>query len=134
VSRSGQAPVSPSARQPRGHGAVRRRRRRRRHRPGLWWPSLLVPVVVAAIVVTVVEHPAKPSAVTVTEVGHRLLGVRASWDLLSRGPREVCLIELARGRITGAMVPAVRSDGPVSFVAGSAGHPPTVNCASSRGP
>ena len=42
--------------------------------------------------------------------------MRASWDLLSRGPREVCLIELARGRITGAMVPAVRSDGPVSFV------------------
>jgi hypothetical protein len=57
--------------------------------------------------------------VTVTEAGHRLLGVRAGWELLGYGPRRAVRIQLARGRVTETVLPAPDTTGPVSFVAGS---------------
>lgn len=54
-------------------------------------------------------------AVTVTEVGHPLAGITASWDLYARGTGAMLRIELARGRITRTVLPALASSGPVSF-------------------
>jgi hypothetical protein len=56
--------------------------------------------------------------VTVTEAGHRLLGVRAGWELLGYGPRRAVRVQLARGRVTQTVVPVLASTGPFSFVAG----------------
>ena len=79
-------------------------------------------VIVVAAVLTLGRHTTAPaadqSAVTVTEAGHRLLGVRAGWDLLGYGPGRAVRIQLARGRVTQTVLPALDSDGPVSFVAG----------------
>ncbi|MGH3321780.1 MAG: TolB family protein [Streptosporangiaceae bacterium] len=61
---------------------------------------------------------ATSSPVTVTKVGHRLLGVTAGWELFGRGPDEVVRIQLARGRITRTKVPYLDSGGPVSFLVG----------------
>ena len=55
---------------------------------------------------------------TVSEAGHRLLGVRAGWDLLGFGPGRAVRVQLARGRVTQTILPALQSEGPVSFVAG----------------
>jgi hypothetical protein len=100
-------------------------------RPPLnWRPRWLVVIGVALIAValiavaagTVIGHgreaPAASAPVTVVEVGHRLLGVTAGWDLFGRGSRQVVRIQFARGRITRTIVPPVQSTGPVSFVAG----------------
>jgi len=61
---------------------------------------------------------ATQSSVTVTEAGHRLLGVRAGWDLLGYGPDRAVRIQLAAGRVTQTVVPPLVSGNPVSFVAG----------------
>ncbi|MGO9221557.1 MAG: hypothetical protein ACLP5E_27930 [Streptosporangiaceae bacterium] len=66
---------------------------------------------------------AKPAAATqssvrVTEAGHRLLGVRAGWDLLGYGPDRAVRIQPAAGRVTQTVVPPLVSGSPVSFVAG----------------
>ncbi|MDQ2797774.1 MAG: hypothetical protein M3Y06_11535, partial [Actinomycetota bacterium] len=114
-----------------------------------WVPLLVLAAVTAAVIVVIVvqrtsapsalatKHPSRsvissrdssstpgradsPAApVTVTELGHPLLGVRAGWELFARGDGVVIRIEPARGRITRTTVPGLRSDGPVSFVVGS---------------
>jgi hypothetical protein len=58
------------------------------------------------------------AAVVVTRLGHPILGVKASWELLGWGDRAVVRIQLARGRITRTTVPALQSGGPVSFLLG----------------
>ena len=55
---------------------------------------------------------------TVTEAGHRLLGVRAGWQLLGYGPTRAVRIQLARGRVTETVLPALDTSGPVSFLPG----------------
>jgi hypothetical protein len=100
-------------------------RRPPRQRPP-WLPTVLVAAVAlvvagisAALVVTAPGHPRRPSAGPVTDVGHRLLGVRADWELYALGPGVVVRIELARGRVSRTAVPALQSTGLVSFIAGS---------------
>jgi hypothetical protein len=76
-------------------------------------------VIAVAVVGSAAGHARKPSAQAVTEVGHRLLGIRAGWELLGRGPGVGVRIEFARGRVTRTAVPVLQSTGPVSFVAGA---------------
>lgn len=56
--------------------------------------------------------------ITVTELGHPLLGVTGRWELFGRGDGVVVRIQFARGRITKTAVPALHSSGPVFFVVG----------------
>jgi hypothetical protein len=78
--------------------------------------------VVAVVAVVDIGHGKKPPrtrpAVVVSEVGHRLLGVTAGWELFGYGPGGVVRIQFARGRVMRTAVPAVGSTGPVSFVVG----------------
>jgi hypothetical protein len=67
---------------------------------------------------TAAKPAAAQSSVTVTEAGHRLLGVRAGWDLLGYGPDRAVRIQPAAGRVTQTAVPPLVSGSPVSFVAG----------------
>jgi hypothetical protein len=61
------------------------------------------------------------SAVSVTILGHPLLGVRAPWELFGRGPGVVVRIQFARGRITRTAHPPLLSGGPVTFVTDAEG-------------
>lgn len=61
------------------------------------------------------------STVSVTILGHPLLGVRAGWELFGRGPGVVVRIQFARGRITRTFHPALLSGGPVTFVTDAEG-------------
>jgi hypothetical protein len=61
---------------------------------------------------------AAPAAVAVTKLGHRLLGVRAGWQLFALGQQEMVRIQLARGRVTRTQIPLLMSSGPVSLLAG----------------
>jgi hypothetical protein len=114
--------------------------RRRWPRPPRWLAvaaSVLVAAgVIAAGVTVVIRHGTKPPAasatatatmpatapapgvVAVTRLGHRLLGVRAGWELFALGPGEVIRIQFARGRVTRTTVPPLQSSGPVSLLAG----------------
>lgn len=101
-------------------------RPRSRWRPG-WLLTVAAVAVIAVVVVTHAGHRSKPHGrkppglqppVAVSEVGHRLLGVRAGWQLLAYGPDQVIRIQLARGRITRTAVPSLQSTGPDTFVAG----------------
>lgn len=55
-----------------------------------------------------------PSAVT--DVGHRLLGVRGSWELVGRGSDTVVRVEPAKGKIVRTQFPGLDSSEPVSFL------------------
>lgn len=120
-------------------------------RPGRRWSVVLLLVVaglIAALLYPTLRHAGTPSAapaptaptagrsspaggypgpavasqpVTVTEVGHRLLGVTAGWELFGRGPGAVVRIQPALGRITRTEVPGLQSSGPVSFTVGADG-------------
>jgi hypothetical protein len=84
------------------------------------WLPLLVPVAMIAVVAiaSTTGHSRKHhQGVTVTQAGHRLLGVRAGWQILARGPDAVVVIQPARGRVTRTTVPALDSTGPVYFLA-----------------
>jgi hypothetical protein len=59
--------------------------------------------------------------VSVTILGHPLLGVHAGWELFGRGSEEVVRIQFARGRITRTAYPGVSSGGAVTFVTDAAG-------------
>src|SRR5215472_568463 len=59
--------------------------------------------------------------VSVTILGHPLLGVHARWELFGRGPGVVVRIQFARGRITRTAHPALSSGGPVTFVTDAEG-------------
>src|SRR5262249_3564805 len=62
-------------------------------------------------------RPASPGAVSTSEAGPRLLGVRAGWELFGYGDGRVVRIQLASGRITQTAVP-VHSTGRVWLVVG----------------
>jgi hypothetical protein len=99
---------------------------------GRWRPGRLLiacgavlAVVAAAAVTLIIGHgnnpprarPASTGAVSTSEAGPRLLGVRASWELFGYGDGRLVRIQFASGRITQTAVP-VRSGGPVSLVVG----------------
>jgi hypothetical protein len=103
---------------------------------------LLIPAVVALVVVRAVQHggtrSASPSTristpaarvsvagsapaaapVTITRLGHALLGVPAGWEIFGRGPDGVVRIQLAAGVITRIRVPGLPAAGSVSFIVG----------------
>ena len=97
---------------------------------------LVIAGIAAGIVVTVARGKKPPAAaarpapaaaapVTVTRLGHALLGERADWDLFALGGSGSALggdvlvrIQLAAGRITRTAVSPMLSGGPVSFLAG----------------
>jgi hypothetical protein len=59
-----------------------------------------------------------PGPVVVSEIGHRLLGVTAGWQVIGYGSNQVIRIQPARGRVTRTAVPALRGKGPVFMAAG----------------
>jgi len=80
-------------------------------------------VLLAAVTILASSHRGHPRAaarpaVTVTSVGHRLLGVTGGWELFGRGPESVVAIRFAAGRITRTTIPPLDSGGPVSFLVG----------------
>jgi hypothetical protein len=92
-----------------------------RGRLGRWLPVILVTVLVLAVVAKIEHAGRRPGArapVTVTEAGHRLLGVTAGWDLFGFSPGRVVRVQFALGRVTRTTVPAVQSAGPVSLIVG----------------
>jgi hypothetical protein len=58
------------------------------------------------------------ASVTTTNLGGPLLAVPHGWELFARDPEAVLRIQLATGRVVRTRMPAVLSDGPMSFVAG----------------
>jgi hypothetical protein len=103
----------------------------RRRGPG--WPSRLVLiclVIVVGVIVagrsfqrhgTVVPPPQPPPRlppVAVVDVGHRLLGVTAGWELFGLDQSDVIAIQFARGRIVRTALPPPVGSGPVSFLVG----------------
>lgn len=55
---------------------------------------------------------------SVTYIGHRLLGVTAGWELFGLGPDSMVSIQFARGRITRTKLPPPLGSGPVSLIVG----------------
>jgi len=58
------------------------------------------------------------ASVTTTSLGGQLLAVPRAWELFVRDPDAILRIQLATGRVVRTTMPAVLSDGPMSFVAG----------------
>jgi hypothetical protein len=99
-------------------------------RPAVRWRSgwlltaagAVLAAVVAVVALVAIGHgknaPRLRPTVVVTEAGHRLLGVTAGWELFGYGPARLVRVQLARGRITRTVVPALGSTGPVSLVVG----------------
>lgn len=99
--------------------------RQRRWRRPRWLAPVVMLLIAAGVAVVVVvtaapekKHSAAHGPVTVTSVGHPLLGVRAGWELFGLGSGEVVRIQLAAGRITRTTVPPLQSTGPVTFLTG----------------
>jgi hypothetical protein len=96
--------------------------------PGWRWLSrlALACVVVAAVVVVVVRSvphhqpspptPPAPPPVTVTDVGHSILGIRAGWELFALQQRALVRLQFASGRITRTTLPPPEGDGIVSVI------------------
>jgi len=96
-----------------------------------WIPRLLLACLVVATIAIVIHQagrhaphlrsePPAPAPVTVINVGHRLLGVTAGWQLFARGTDDLVAIQLARGRITKTVVPVLQTGLPeVSFIVGA---------------
>ena len=85
---------------------------------------LLTCLVVAAVVVVITRPGSQRSApspppVTVTDVGHPILGVHAAWQLYGFDRRAVVAVQFARGRIVRTTIPVLEGDGVVSMVAAS---------------
>jgi hypothetical protein len=94
-------------------------------RPGPGWLSRLVlAAVVVAALVLVLHHPPKhrassPQRVSVTSVGHPILGVRAGWELFGlTTSNAVVSVRFDRGQITRTVLPRAEGNGPVSFIVG----------------
>ena len=62
--------------------------------------------------------PSSSPPVSVTELGHPLLGATAGWELVGLGPGALVRIEPAAGRITRTALPDLRSGGPVYLLTG----------------
>jgi hypothetical protein len=105
---------------------------RDRRRGGRWRSRVLLAclLVITGVVVAVRAgsdaarpshgHVAGPPPVRVISVRHRLLGVKAGWQLFARGPDDLLRIELARGQVTWTYVPPLESASPeVAFVIGA---------------
>lgn len=96
--------------------------RRRPRGPGRWASWVLLGAAVLAAGIVLVTRPGQPGQpaprpdVTVTDLGHRLLGITAHWQLFGRGPDAMISVEPATGRVTSTRVPALDSSGPVSFL------------------
>jgi hypothetical protein len=87
-----------------------------------WLVALVLTCLVAAAVTVIVTRegshgPSSPSPVSVTTVGHPILGVRGGWDLFGLDPTGVVAVQFARGRIIRTSLPPLEGDGIVSFVA-----------------
>lgn len=70
------------------------------------------------------EQPASPpvpaaGTVTVTRLGHPLLGATTGWELIGRGAGVLVRIQPAAGRIVRTALPDLRSGGPVSLLTGA---------------
>jgi hypothetical protein len=59
------------------------------------------------------------AAVSVTRLGHPLLGTTAGWELFGRGDGVLVRIQPAAGQITRTTIPGLQSGSPVFMVAGS---------------
>ena len=98
------------------------RRETRRRWPGWTLAAVLVVAVIVTLIATHHGHrspPRRPSLLAAVRVtGHRLLGVRAGWRLITYGPAGLIRIQPAAGRVLRTPVPIVDSTGPVSFLAG----------------
>jgi hypothetical protein len=91
---------------------------------------LLCLVIVAVLVVvvgrsfhrhgTVAQPPQPPPLppVRVVDVGHRLLGVTAGWELFGLDQTDVIAIQFAHGKIIRTALPPPVGSGPVSFLVG----------------
>jgi len=107
--------------QPGGHEEIVSFGRPRQRRGGLG--SVLLAVLAAAAVLVVVRsaggqpHRPAPPAVAVTDVGHPLLGVTASWELFGLDRSGLVVVQPSRGRIIRTTVPPLLSGGQVFFVA-----------------
>lgn len=99
------------------------------------WLPLLAAVVLALTLVatrqddTTAEPPGPPAPsraapiplddpVTVTDVGDRIFGVKAGWELIGQGLDAVVRIQLAEGRITTTEMPELQTTGPTSLLSG----------------
>lgn len=77
-------------------------------------PGPRPPSAVAAPATTRANPP--PTATTLIDMGRPLLAETTGWELFARGPGVVVRIAPATGRVTETPVPALATDGPVSFV------------------
>jgi hypothetical protein len=104
---------------------------RRGRGPG-WLSRLVLTCLVLVAVVVLVgrsthRHAPEPvpqpsplplPPVTVLNVGHRLLGVTAGWELFGLDQADVVAIQFARGRIVRTPLPPPEGSGPASFLIG----------------
>jgi hypothetical protein len=98
--------------------------------PGWLTRLVLICLVIVAVVAVVgrsfhrhgpVAQPPKPHPlppVRVVDVGHRLLGVTAGWELFGLDQTDVVAIQFADGRIIRTALPPPVGSGPVSFLVG----------------
>lgn len=111
-----------SDRQPGGYEEIVQFGRPRRRRAGLG--SLPLALLAAIAVVAVVRHSGgqphrpPPPPVAVTNVGHRILGVRAGWALFGLDSSGVVAVQFSRGQITRTALP-LESGSPVSLIVNS---------------
>ena len=66
-------------------------------------------------------HPApppRPPPVTITDVGHPLLGISSDWQLFGLSADSVVEVQLSAGRVTRTILPPQEGSGPVSFIVG----------------
>jgi hypothetical protein len=90
------------------------------------WPRWALAGLAAAVIATLVvihqghhHPPRRPGLLApVRDVGHRMLGVTAGWQLATYGPDGLIRIQPAAGRVTRTAIPALDSTGPVFFLAG----------------
>jgi hypothetical protein len=102
----------------------------RERRPGWLTRLVLICLIIVAVVVVAgrsfhrhgtVAQPPLPRPlppVRVVDVGHRLLGVTAGWELFGLDQADVIAIQFAHGRIIRTALPPPVGSGPVSFLVG----------------
>lgn len=81
---------------------------------------MLACLVAAAVVIVVVRsgshRPPPPPAVTVTDVGHQILGVRSGWELVGLDRSGLVAIQFASGQVTRTRLPPPEGNGLVSLI------------------